>query len=195
MRRGQRARRAPDLARRQRDINADYGVDDDSLALAHWMPRLGDERFKITVCGESEHFDIDRIVDNASLGRIFWEAVKMGGRQLLTMAFCALVLMAAFIALPTSAKAYSWWSGWDSYAECMDYYAKNPPNTDCYAHGADGQCYRAYTAEERCASKKAEEDEKRREQAKMMRTLVLSCRAASVSDAQFAACVALATGR
>jgi hypothetical protein len=35
--------------------NADYSVDDDSLALAHWMPRLGDERFKIAVCGESEH--------------------------------------------------------------------------------------------------------------------------------------------
>jgi hypothetical protein len=33
--------------------NADYGVDDDSLALAHWMPRLGDERFKIAVCGEN----------------------------------------------------------------------------------------------------------------------------------------------
>ena len=26
-----------------------------SLALAHWMPRLSDERFKIAVCGESEH--------------------------------------------------------------------------------------------------------------------------------------------
>ena len=45
-----------------------------------------------------------------------------------------------------------------------------------------------------CASKKAEEDEKRREQAKTYRIIVLSCRADSVSEEQFAACVALATG-
>jgi hypothetical protein len=114
----------------------------------------------------------------------------MGGRQLLTMAVCALVLIAASITLPSTAEAWHWSlaDGWDfdSYAECMDYYAANPPvpNPPHYYH---------FTADGLCAVKKAEEDEKRRAQAEMNRVIVLSCRATSVSDAQFAACVALMT--
>jgi hypothetical protein len=119
----------------------------------------------------------------------------MGGRQLLTMAFCALVLIAAFIALPSSAKAYSWWSGWDSSAECLDYYTKNPSTAGCIWNGAGAHCHPAYTPEQMCEAKKAEEDEKRRAQAELNRVLVLSCRAESITYAQFAACVALATGR
>ena len=119
----------------------------------------------------------------------------MGGRQLLTMASCALVLIAAFIALPSTAKAYSWWSGWDSSAECKDYYTKNPPTAGCVWNGGGAQCYPAYTPEQMCEAKKAEEDEKRRAQAEMNRVLVLSCRAESVTYPQFAARVALATGR
>jgi hypothetical protein len=127
-------------------------------------------------------------VDIASLGRNFWKAIKMGGRQLLTMAFCALVLIAAFIALPSTAKAESWtewfWGGnFKSYSECVDYYTKN--NAAAWWH----------SPEDICKSLAAAQDEKRREHAEMTRTLVLSCRAASVSDAQFAACVALATAR
>jgi hypothetical protein len=109
----------------------------------------------------------------------------MGGRRLLTMAVCS-----AFIALPSTAKAWSWWSGWDSYAECMDYYMKNPVyHPDRYRASS------TELAEQRCADKKAEEDEKRRERQETYRIIVLGCRADSVSEEQFAACVALATGR
>jgi hypothetical protein len=101
----------------------------------------------------------------------------MGGRQLLAITFCS-----AFIALPSTAKAYSWWSGWDSYAECKDYYTKNPPTAGCVWNGGGAQCYPASTAEQMCADKKAEENEKRREQEKTYRIIVLSCRADSVSE-------------
>ena len=94
------------------------------------------------------------------------------------------LLVAAFIALPSTAKAYSWWSGWDSYAECMDYYTKNPP-VPSYPH------YYHFTPEQVCSVKKAEEDEKLRKQEEITRIIILSCRAQSVTDAQFAACVAL----
>ena len=112
----------------------------------------------------------------------------MGGGRLLTMVFCSLVLIAAVVALPSTAKAESWtewfWGGnFKSYSQCVEYYIK---------HSAD-TWWRA--PEDICKSIAAAQDETRREQAEMMRTLVLSCRAASVSDAQFAACVALATGR
>jgi hypothetical protein len=97
-------------------------------------------------------------------------------------------LIAAFIALPSTAKAYSWWSGWDSYAECMDYYTTNPPvpRPPHYFH---------YTKDQICSVIKAEDDEKLRKQEEINRVLVLSCRAESVTDAQFAACVSLAIGR
>jgi hypothetical protein len=119
----------------------------------------------------------------------------MGGRQHLTIAFCSLVLIAALIALPSTAKAWHYsLNGWDfdSYAECMDYHTKNPPTAGCSINPTI--CHPAYTPQFMCASKKAEEDEKRREQAKTYRIIVLSCRADSVSEEQFAACVALATG-
>ena len=114
----------------------------------------------------------------------------MGGRQLLTITFCS-----AFIALPSTADAWSWWSGWDSYAECRDYYAKNPPTEGC-AWSANGtHCFIAEQSLERaCANEKTKEDEKLRERQKTYRIIVLSCRADSVSEEQFAACVALATG-
>lgn len=37
-----------ELWRRQRDINASYGVDYDALGLAHWMPRLGEDNILMT---------------------------------------------------------------------------------------------------------------------------------------------------
>ena len=56
--------------------------------------------------------------------------------------------------LPSSAKGYSWWSGWDSYAECMDYYTKNPPipSFPFYEH---------YTPEQYCKSIKRPMPEKK----------------------------------
>jgi hypothetical protein len=110
----------------------------------------------------------------------------MGGGRLLTMVFCSLVLIAAVVALPSTAKAESWtewfWGGnFKSYSQCVEYYTKDP----VWLQSPEDICNRLAAAQ----------DETRREQAEMMRTLVLSCRAASVSDAQFAACVALATGR
>jgi hypothetical protein len=93
-----------------------------------------------------------------------------------------ILLIAAFIALPSTAKAYSWWSGsWDSYGECTDYYTKNPA--------------KKHTPEETCRYYKALEDEKLRNQQEINRVIVLSCAAESVTNSQFAACVALATGR
>ncbi len=96
-------------------------------------------------------------------------------------------LITTFIALPSTAKAESWsewfWGGnFKSYSECVEYYTKNPSGT--WGRSPEGIC----------KSITAAQDERRREQAEMYRVLVLSCRAESVSDAQFAACVALATG-
>ena len=107
----------------------------------------------------------------------------------------AFLLIATFVALPSSAMAYPWWSGWDSYAECKDYYTKNPATADCYWSGGTTHCHPAYTPEQMCASKKAEEDEKLRQQEEMRRIIVLSCQAEAVTYSQFAACVALATSR
>jgi hypothetical protein len=105
-------------------------------------------------------------------------------------------LIATFIALPSTAEAWSWWYGWDSYAECMDYYAKNPPGETYVTYGSPGAGHFGhYTPEQLCAEIKYEEYEKLRKQEEITRVLVLSCRAESVTDAQFAACVALATGR
>jgi hypothetical protein len=98
-------------------------------------------------------------------------------------------LVAAFIALPSSAKAYSWWSGWDSYAECTDYYAKNPPSMEGISRTLDQEV--GYL----CAGIRAKEAQKRREQEAMFRMIVLSCQASSVTYAQTAACVALVTGQ
>jgi hypothetical protein len=70
----------------------------------------------------------------------------------------------------------------------MDYYAANPP-VPSYPH------YYHFTAQQICAVKKAEEDDKLREQEEITRVILLSCQAGSVTYPQFAACVALATGR
>lgn len=101
-----------------------------------------------------------------------------------------ILLIAAFVVLPSTAKASSswttwWWGNWNSYSECMEYYTK-------HSRAATGW---GYSPEEVCTNVQAAQDEKRREQAEMNRVLILSCRAASVSYDQFAACVALATGR
>ena len=110
-------------------------------------------------------------------------------------------LIAALIALPSTAEAWHWSlaSGWDfdSYAECMDYYARNPPGETCVTSGFPSPARHCehYTSEQLCAEIKSEEYEKLRKQEEITRVIVLSCRAESVTDAQFAACVALATGR
>lgn len=96
-----------------------------------------------------------------------------------------IILLAAFIALPSTAKAWSWWSGWDSYEECTDYYTKNPSRSG-------RPYYRLLTPAESCLSVKLDEDQKRRELAKINRVIILGCRANSVTNAQFEACVALA---
>ena len=114
---------------------------------------------------------------------------------------CMLVfLIAALIALPSTAEAWHWSlaSGWDfdSYAECMDYYANNPPSETYVTYGSPGAGHFVhYTPEQLCAEIKYEEYEKLRKQEEITRVIVLSCRAQSVTDAQFEACVALATGR
>jgi TPR repeat protein len=97
--------------------------------------------------------------------------------------------------LPSSAKGYSWWSGWDSYAECTDYYTKNPPipSFPFYEHYTPEQYCQYY--KEADARKKAEEDKARRERQQRLRTIWLSCRASSASEEQAAACYALATSR
>jgi hypothetical protein len=94
-----------------------------------------------------------------------------------------IVSIAAFIALPSPAKAWSWFYGWDSYAECMGYYAKNPPGETRSTWTLGGSHIEHYTPEQLCAHIKYEEDEKRRKQEEMTRVIVLSCRAASVTDA------------
>jgi hypothetical protein len=105
------------------------------------------------------------------------------------------LLIAAFIVLPSTANAYSRWSGWESYAECIDYYTANPPTAGCISNGFNLICHPAYTSEQMCAVKKAEEAAKRREQEETRRLIILGCRAGSVSYDQFAACVALATSQ
>jgi hypothetical protein len=60
--------------------------------------------------------------------------------------FCSLVLIAALIALPSTAKAWHYsLNGWDfdSYAECMDYHTKNPPTAGCSINPTI--CHPAYT--------------------------------------------------
>lgn len=99
------------------------------------------------------------------------------------------ILLAAFIALPSRANAWSFWSGSDSYAECLDYYIKNPDDTPM-----PKPSYRHLTPEQTCLSVKLEEDRKRSEQAEVNRVLILGCRAESITEAQFEACVALVTG-
>jgi hypothetical protein len=123
----------------------------------------------------------------------------MVGRQRLTITFCSLVLIAGFIALPSTAKAESWtewfWGGnFKSYSQCVEYYIKH--SADTWWRAPEDICKSIAAAQDET---RREQDEKRRAledaQDEMMRTLGLGCRAASVSDAQFAACVALATGR
>jgi hypothetical protein len=83
------------------------------------------------------------------------------------------LLIAAFITLPSTAEAWHWSLayGWDfdSYPECMDYYAANPPvpSPPHYYH---------FTADSLCAVKKAEEDEERRHQEQITKMIVLTCR-------------------
>jgi hypothetical protein len=108
----------------------------------------------------------------------------MGGRRLLTMAVCS-----AFIALPSTGKAESWteWfygGNFKSYGECLESYTKHPL-----------AWWHAPSPEDICTRLAAAQDETRREKEKTYRIIVLSCRADSVSEEQFAACVALATGR
>jgi len=96
------------------------------------------------------------------------------------------ILLAVFIALPSTANAWSWWSGWDSYKECIDYYTKNP------ARGSKHYGYRYLAPEESCLSIKLDEERKQHAQAEINRVLILGCRADSITEAQFEACVALA---
>ena len=96
-------------------------------------------------------------------------------------------MCSAFIALPSTAKAESWaewfWGGnFKSYSECMGYYTKHPADTWWHS------------PEDICTNIKASQDERLRERQETHRIIVLGCRADSVSDEQFAACVALATG-
>jgi hypothetical protein len=92
----------------------------------------------------------------------------------------------------SSAKAYSWWSGWDSYAECTGYYVKNLPSLE----GVEVNVINlAQEIERRCRDIKAKEDQKLHEQEETRRLIILGCRAGSVSYDQFAACVVLATGQ
>jgi hypothetical protein len=97
--------------------------------------------------------------------------------------------------LPSSAKGYSWWSGWNSYAECMDYYTKNPPIPSFPFYEHYHQSNTVSIIKRPMLEKKAEEDEARRGRQQRLRTIWLSCRASSVSEEQAAACYALATGR
>jgi hypothetical protein len=67
----------------------------------------------------------------------------------------ALVAATVHVSIASSAKAYSWWSGWDSYAECMDYYTKNPPDPTGYSCAGVGGCRQYHvTAELLCSVKK-----------------------------------------
>jgi hypothetical protein len=97
------------------------------------------------------------------------------------------LLIAASITLPSTAEAWHWSLayGWDfdSYPECMDYYAANPPVPSPPHH------YH-FTADGLCAVKKAEEDEERRPQEQITKMIVLTCREHSVTYPQFADCVA-----
>src|SRR5271168_3881038 len=93
-----------------------------------------------------------------------------------------ILLIAAFIALPSTAKAESWtewfWGGnFKSYSECVEYYTKHPADT--FWRSPEGIC----------KSIAAAQDDRRREQEKMFRIIVLSCQAESVTEAQVAACV------
>jgi len=88
---------------------------------------------------------------------------------------CSIILLTISILLPSTAKAWHWslLNGWDfdSYAECMDYYAKNPATSGC-SYGVMTSCHPAYTSEQMCAVKKAEEDDDRRKQEEAFRLIV-----------------------
>jgi hypothetical protein len=107
------------------------------------------------------------------------------------------ILLAAFIALPSTANAWSWWSGWDSYAECVDYYTKNPIRvkdhySDKYVFSLPPEERERYLIpDETCRDLRLKEERERQKQAEINRVLILSCRAESVTEAQFEACVAL----
>lgn len=97
-----------------------------------------------------------------------------------------LFLFAAFVALPSTANASSWttwwWGNWNSYWECMEHYKKS-----------DGSW--GYSPDEICTKVQVAQDDERRKEEETYRMIVLSCQAGSVTYAQAAACVALATGQ
>jgi hypothetical protein len=116
------------------------------------------------------------------------------------------ILLAAIIAAPSTANAWSWWSGWESYAECTDYYTKNPVTVQSfYGYKSPYAKIRPYEntthsyeertgairPEEACEEIKFAEQRKQQAQAETNRILILGCRAESVTEAQFEACVAL----
>src|SRR5579872_5033734 len=98
----------------------------------------------------------------------------------------SIFLIAAFIVPPSTAEAWHWSlaKGWDfdSYAECMDYYGKNPP-------APSPPHYYHFTADDLCAVKKAEEDEERRRQEEITKMIVVTCREETVTYPQFVDCV------
>jgi hypothetical protein len=104
------------------------------------------------------------------------------------------LFIAAFIALPSTAEAwhYSLLLGWefDSYAECMDYYAANPPG-DTWVGGGLGHSHKEhFTSGQLCAHMKDADDEERRNQEQITAIILLNCREHSVTYRELADCVA-----
>jgi hypothetical protein len=91
-------------------------------------------------------------------------------------------------------KTSSWtlrcWGDWNYYEDCIAYYT-NPKPKMTFWYSPKQICDKVEAAQEEESRKQEEEDRKHKE---TMRTIFLRCRAASVSEAQTAACVALATG-
>jgi hypothetical protein len=114
--------------------------------------------------------------------------ISTKGLKMRKLIFISIIAGLGSFVPPSAANAWSWWSGWESFQECYDYYTTHDPG---YAHKVFGGISYKLTRESVCSGIRYEEYRKSHAMEEIERVIKLGCQADSITQAQYAACMAL----